>query len=158
MRDYMIESVLYWVNEYHIDGFRFDLMGVHDIETMKLIRAAVDKIDPSIYIYGEGWSAGSCAYPNDQLAIKANTFKLNGIGAFSDDMRDALRGPFFRQYQRRFPGWHSRRGRESEVWYSGGIAHPQVDMNLVNYDKKPWTAEPTQQISYVSLSRRYVSC
>ena len=59
MRDYMIESVLYWVNEYHIDGFRFDLMGVHDIETMKLIRAAVDKIDPSIYIYGEGWSAGS---------------------------------------------------------------------------------------------------
>lgn len=94
MRDYMIESVLYWVNEYHIDGFRFDLMGVHDIETMKLIRAAVDKIDPSIYIYGEGWSAGSCAYPNDQLAIKANTFKLNGIGAFSDDMRDALRGPF----------------------------------------------------------------
>ena len=61
MRTYMIESVKYWVNEYHIDGFRFDLMGVHDIETMNQIRHEVNNIDPSIYIYGEGWSAGSCA-------------------------------------------------------------------------------------------------
>ena len=82
------------MNEYHIDGFRFDLMGVHDIETMNQIRAAVDEIDPSIYIYGEGWSAGSCAYPTEKLAVKANTPQLHGIGAFSDDMRDALRGPF----------------------------------------------------------------
>lgn len=150
MRDYMIESVLYWVNEYHIDGFRFDLMGVHDIETMKLIRAAVDKIDPSIYIYGEGWSAGSCAYPNDQLAIKANTFKLNGIGAFSDDMRDALRGPFSDNTKGAFLAGIPGEEESLKFGIVGGIAHPQVDMNLVNYDKKPWTAEPTQQISYVS--------
>lgn len=150
MRDYMIESVLYWVNEYHIDGFRFDLMGVHDIETMKLIRAAVDKIDPSIYIYGEGWSAGSCAYPNDQLAIKVNTFKLNGIGAFSDDMRDALRGPFSDNTKGAFLAGIPGEEESLKFGIVGGIAHPQVDMNLVNYDKKPWTAEPTQQISYVS--------
>lgn len=86
MREFMIESVKYWINEFHIDGFRFDLMGIHDIETMNQIRAAVDENDPSIYIYGEGWSAGTCAYPQDQLAIKANTPRLNGIGAFSDDM------------------------------------------------------------------------
>lgn len=150
MRDFMIESVLYWVNEYHIDGFRFDLMGVHDIETMKLIRAAVDKIDPSIYIYGEGWSAGSCAYPNDQLAMKANTFKLNGIGAFSDDMRDALRGPFSDDTKGAFLAGIPGEEESLKFGIVGGIAHPQVDMNLVNYDKKPWTAEPTQQISYVS--------
>ena len=94
MRQFMLESVKYWIDEYHIDGFRFDLMGVHDIETMQAIREMVNRIDPSIYIYGEGWSAGSCAYPTEKLAMKANTHQLNGIGAFSDDMRDALRGPF----------------------------------------------------------------
>nr|WP_293489056.1 type I pullulanase [Prevotella sp.] len=150
MRDFMIESVLYWVNEYHIDGFRFDLMGVHDIETMLAIREMVNRIDPSIYIYGEGWSAGSCAYPNDQLAMKANTFKLNGIGAFSDDMRDALRGPFSDNTKGAFLAGIPGEEESLKFGIVGGIAHPQVDMNLVNYDKKPWTAEPTQQISYVS--------
>lgn len=101
MRQYMLESVKYWIDEYHIDGFRFDLMGVHDIETMQAIREMVNRIDPSIYIYGEGWSAGSCAYPTEKLAVKANTQQLKGIGAFSDDMRDALRGPFSDDHQER---------------------------------------------------------
>ena len=69
MRQFMIESVKYWINEFHIDGFRFDLMGVHDIETMKAIRKAVNDIDPTIFIYGEGWSAGSCAYPQHQTGL-----------------------------------------------------------------------------------------
>ena len=94
MRRFMLESVKYWINEYHIDGFRFDLMGIHDIETMNQIRQMVDQIDPSIYIYGEGWSAGSCAYPEAQLAMKAHINQMPGIGAFSDEIRDALRGPF----------------------------------------------------------------
>ena len=150
MRQFMLESVKYWIDEFHIDGFRFDLMGVHDIETMLAIREMVNRIDPSIYIYGEGWSAGSCAYPNDQLAIKANTFKLNGIGAFSDDMRDALRGPFSDNTKGAFLAGIPGEEESLKFGIVGGIAHPQVDMNLVNYDKKPWTAEPTQQISYVS--------
>ena len=150
MRQFMLESVKYWIDEFHIDGFRFDLMGVHDIETMLAIREMVNRIDPSIYIYGEGWSAGSCAYPNDQLAMKANTFKLNGIGAFSDDMRDALRGPFSDNTKGAFLAGIPGEEESLKFGIVGGIAHPQVDMNLVNYDKKPWTAEPTQQISYVS--------
>nr|WP_294766010.1 type I pullulanase [Prevotella sp.] len=150
MRQFMLESVKYWIDEFHIDGFRFDLMGVHDIETMLAIREMVNRIDPSIYIYGEGWSAGSCAYPNDQLAMKANTFKLNGIGAFSDDMRDALRGPFSDDTKGAFLAGIPGEEESLKFGIVGGIAHPQVDMNLVNYDKKPWTAEPTQQISYVS--------
>ena len=60
MREFMLESVKYWIAEYHIDGFRFDLMGVHDIETMQQIRAEVNKIDPSIYIYGESLHMGGC--------------------------------------------------------------------------------------------------
>lgn len=150
MREFMIESVKYWINEFHIDGFRFDLMGIHDIETMNQIRAAVDAIDPSIYIYGEGWSAGTCAYPQEKLAMKASTYKLNGIGAFSDDMRDALRGPFSDDTKGAFLA--GIKGEEESLKFGivGGIAHKQVDMTRVNYDKKPWTNEPTQQISYVS--------
>ena len=150
MREFMIESVKYWINEFHIDGFRFDLMGVHDIETMNQIRAAVDAIDPTIYIYGEGWSAGTCAYPQEKLAVKASTYKLNGIGAFSDDMRDALRGPFSDDTKGAFLA--GIKGEEESLKFGivGGIAHNQVDMTRVNYDKKPWTNEPTQQISYVS--------
>ena len=94
MRRFMLESVKYWISEYHIDGFRFDLMGVHDIETMNLIRDEVNKIDPTIFIYGEGWSAGQCAYPLEKLAVKAHVNQLHGIAAFSDEIRDALRGPF----------------------------------------------------------------
>lgn len=150
MREFMLESVKYWIDEYHIDGFRFDLMGVHDIETMQQIRAEVNKIDPSIYIYGEGWSAGSCAYPVDKLAMKANTQQLNGIAAFSDDMRDALRGPFSDDHKGALLAGIPGEEESFKFGIVGGIAHPQVDMTKVNYDKKPWTNNPTEQISYVS--------
>ena len=150
MREFMLESVKYWIDEYHIDGFRFDLMGVHDIETMQQIRAEVNKIDPFIYIYGEGWSAGSCAYPVDKLAMKANTQQLNGIAAFSDDMRDALRGPFSDDHKGALLAGIPGEEESLKFGIVGGIAHPQVDMTKVNYDKKPWTNNPTEQISYVS--------
>lgn len=150
MREFMLESVKYWIDEYHIDGFRFDLMGVHDIETMQQIRAEVNKIDPSIYIYGEGWSAGSCAYPVDKLAMKANAQQLNGIAAFSDDMRDALRGPFSDDHKGALLAGIPGEEESFKFGIVGGIAHPQVDMTKVNYDKKPWTNNPTEQISYVS--------
>ena len=94
MRKFMIESVVYWATEYHIDGFRFDLMGIHDIETMKQIREALNKVDPSIYIYGEGWAAQEPQLPESKLAMKKNILKMPGIAAFSDELRDGLRGPF----------------------------------------------------------------
>lgn len=150
MREYMLESVKYWVNEYHIDGFRFDLMGVHDIVTMNDIRTAVDQIDPSIYIYGEGWSAGSCAYPTDKLAMKANTRQLNGIGAFCDDMRDALRGPFSDDHKGGFLAGMPDMEESLKFGIVGAISHPQIDMTRVNYSKEAWTNSPTQMVSYVS--------
>ena len=159
MQKFMIESVKYWINEYHIDGFRFDLMGCHDIETMNQIRKAVDEIDPTIFIYGEGWSAGSCGLPNEQLGMKANILQMPGIAAFSDEIRDALRGPFSDDTK---PGWMGARipkvtlqdlsvQKESiKFGIAGAIAHPQVDMKKVNYAKEPWAVEPTQMMSYVS--------
>lgn len=150
MREFMKESVAYWVNEYHIDGFRFDLMGVHDIETMNEIHDMVAQIDPTIYIYGEGWSAGSCAYPQDKLAMKANTCELNGIGAFSDDMRDALRGPFSDDTKGGFLAGVPGQEESIKFGIAGAISHPQIDMTKVNYSKVPWTNEPSQMVAYVS--------
>ena len=149
MRLFMLESVKYWINEYHIDGFRFDLMGVHDIETMNQIRAMVDAIDPTIYIYGEGWSAGSCAYPQEQLAMKAHINRMPGIAAFSDEIRDALRGPFSDDTM---TGWIGGKDEAESIKFgiAGAIQHPQIDMTKVNYSKAPWALEPTQMISYVS--------
>ena len=149
MRQFMLESVKYWINEYHIDGFRFDLMGVHDIETMNQIRQMVDAIDPTIYIYGEGWSAGSCAYPQEQLAMKAHINRMPGIAAFSDEIRDALRGPFSDDT---VTGWIGGKDETESIKFGivGAIQHPQIDMTKVNYSKEPWALEPTQMISYVS--------
>lgn len=150
MRQFMIESVTYWINEYHIDGFRFDLMGIHDIETMNAIRRAVDSIDPTIYIYGEGWSAGSCAYPEAQLAMKANTKELTRIGAFCDDMRDALRGPFSDDSKGAFLAGESGNKESIMFGIAGAIAHPQIDMTKVNYSTAAWTRDPLQMVAYVS--------
>ena len=99
MRKFMIESVLYWIKEYHIDGFRFDLMGVHDIETMNEIRKAVNKVDPTICIYGEGWAAEAPQYPADSLAMKGNISQMPGIAVFSDELRDGLCGPVWEKDQ-----------------------------------------------------------
>lgn len=150
MRRFMVESVLYWIDEYHIDGFRFDLMGCHDIETMNAIRKAVDEVDPTIFIYGEGWSAGSCALPKEQLGLKANMKAMPGIAAFSDELRDALRGPFSDDTKGAFLA--GKPGEEESIKFgiAGAIEHPQVDMSKVNYSTEAWASQPTQMISYVS--------
>ena len=150
MRQYMLESVKYWVNEYHIDGFRFDLMGVHDIETMNLIARELHAIDPNIYIYGEGWSAGACAYPYEKLGMKAHIKQMPTIAAFSDDIRDALRGPFSDDTKGAFLAGFPGHEESIKFGIAGAIAHPQVDCSKVNYSKAPYALEPTQMISYVS--------
>ena len=150
MRQFMLESVKYWIDEYHIDGFRFDLMGVHDIETMNRIRQMVDETDPSIFIYGEGWSAGACALPNEQLGMKANIPQMPGIAAFSDEIRDALRGPFSDDTKGGFLAGVKDCEASLKFGITGCISHPQVDMKKVNYSTSPWALEPTQMMSYVS--------
>ena len=150
MRRFMVESVLYWIDEYHIDGFRFDLMGCHDIETMNAIRKAVDEVDPTIFIYGEGWSAGTCAWPKDELGLKANMKAMPGIAAFSDELRDALRGPFSDDTKGAFLAGLPGEEESIKFGIAGAIEHPQVDVSKVNYSTEAWASQPTQMISYVS--------
>ena len=87
---FMVDSLCFWAKEYKLGGFRFDLMGVHDIDTMNLIAAELKKINPDIVIYGEPWEGGTSALPADKQADQANANKLNGVGQFNDQMRDAL--------------------------------------------------------------------
>ena len=90
-RKYMIDSLLYWVKEFNIDGFRFDLMGIHDVKTMQMIRWAMDEVDPKIILYGEGWDMGTGLAPYDK-AKKDNAYQLPNIGFFNDNQRDAVKG------------------------------------------------------------------
>jgi pullulanase len=150
MRKFMVESVAYWAREYHLDGFRFDLMGVHDIGTMNAISDTLHKIDPSVFIYGEGWTAGASPLAEELRAVKKNTGRLDKIAVFSDDIRDGLRGGFSDVKSK---GFVSGAEGTAESVKSGIVAstnHPQINYQLVNYSREFWAAEPYQTITYVS--------
>ena len=150
MRAFMLASVKYWMEEYGIDGFRFDLMGIHDIETMNAIADMVHQNGPNRIIYGEGWSAGGCAIPNERLAMKANMKQVPGIAAFSDDIRDALRGPWDGDDKAAFLGGIPGYEESIKFGIAGASQHPQIDYSKVNYSKEPFANNPNQMIAYVS--------
>lgn len=150
MRRFIVESVCYWAREYHVDGFRFDLMGVHDIETMNAVRKALSDIDPTIVVYGEGWAASAPQYPQDSLAMKQNMARMPGIAAFSDELRDGLCGAIGNKHKGGFLAGIP--GNEESIKFGivGGIQHPQLRYEAVNYSGHAWAAQPTQMIAYVS--------
>jgi pullulanase len=149
MRKFMVASVAYWAQEYHLDGFRFDLMGVHDITTMNAISDTLHKIDPTIFIYGEGWAAGPSPLPESERAVKKNMMSLDKVAAFSDDIRDGLRGPG----DVRRKGFVSGEQRMTESVKFGIVAatlHDGIDYGHIDDSKAPWAREPYQTITYVS--------
>jgi pullulanase len=150
-RQFMLESLKYWVKEYHIDGFRFDLMAVHDIQTMNSISAALKKIKPSIFLYGEGWTAGDSPLPIEKRALKNNAKKLNDIAVFSDDIRDGVKGHWS---DVKDMGFVSGNHKYKEVVQFGIVAstnHPQIKYDPKNsYAQFPYADSPTKVIGYVS--------
>ena len=141
-RKYMIESLEWWMKEYHIDGFRFDLMAIHDIETMNIISERLHAIDPAVLLYGEGWAAMAPAFPEDKIALKVNTHMLDKVGAFSDNIRDAVRGPLGCENAGFMDGVEGNKANV-EFGIAGGVEHPQVSV-------EHWTNNPLQHVSYVS--------
>lgn len=156
VRKFILESVLYWVNEYHVDGFRFDLMGVHDIATMNLISRELHRIRPDILIYGEGWTAGASPLPDDQRALKANAAKLDRIAVFSDDIRDGIKGSVFEEADQGFVNGKSEALESIKFGVVASCPHPQVDYSKVNYSKAPYAKEPYQTITYCECHDNHV--
>ncbi|CAH0999671.1 Pullulanase [Neolewinella maritima] len=150
VRKFIRESLEYWVDEYHVDGFRFDLMGIHDIATMNDVSETLHGIDSTILLYGEGWAAGPSPLPDSLRALKANTPQLLRIAAFSDDVRDALKGSVFNHEERGFVSGADDRAESVRFGIVAATRHPQIAYDSVNYSKAPWARQPAQCVNYVS--------
>jgi pullulanase len=147
-RKFMLESVLYWAREYHIDGFRFDLMGVHDITTMNLLSDSLHRLRPDILLYGEGWTAGDSPFPDSARALKRNVARLHGIAVFGDDLRDGIKGSVFEVHDKGFAAGNLRDVESVKFGIVAACPHPQIDYTKVNYSRAPWASAPSQVISY----------
>ena len=140
-RRYLIDSILYWAKEYHIDGFRFDLMGLYDAESINAVRAALDSLPGGrdILLYGEPWQGGASQLHRYE-ANKANLAMLNErVGIFCDDTRDAIKGGCF---DAREPGYVE--GKPGSFWDIGAAVAAWC-----RSDRLPPHA-PSQIVSYVS--------
>jgi len=156
VRKFMLESMKYWVDEYHVDGFRIDLMGVHDIATINIISKELRKIKPGILLYGEGWTAGSSPLPDSLRALKKYAYKLDHVAVFSDDIRDGIKGSVFDHEDRGFAS--GKPGMEESIKFGvvASCKHPQVDYNKVNYSKAAYAAQPYQTITYCECHDNHV--
>lgn len=149
----IVDSLIYWAKEYHIDGFRFDLMGVLDIDTMNVIAERLNEIRSDIYLYGEGWNGGPSSLAEEKRAFKASAKKMPGIGMFNDDIRDTIKGSVFYDDHLGFVNGGTHLENALRYGITGAVAHPQVDYDA--YGSKPWAKEPGQSINYVSCHDNY---
>lgn len=139
MRKFMIDSVTYWAKEYNLDGFRFDLMGIHDYETMNEIRKAVNQIDPSIILHGEGWDLNT-PLAAELKANQKNAEKMKGIAHFNDNIRDGLKGSVFEEKENGFV--NGKQNMEDRI-KKGITAGIDYDTNSSTYQ------DPEQVLTYV---------
>lgn len=150
MRDFIINSTKYWADEYHIDGFRFDLMAIHDTETMNEVAAELKKINPSIFVYGEGWTAGDSPLQTERRALKENVGKMTDIAVFSDDLRDAVKGHYTNAADRGFATGKPGLEETVKIGIVAATDHPQVDFSNGNNSKFPYAKSPEMIVNYVS--------
>lgn len=151
VRKYILDCLCYWLKEFHLDGFRFDLMGCLDLETMQCVNDTLRKLRPDILLYGEGWLGGDSVLPESKRAIKAQLSTIDGIGAFSDDIRDGIRGNVFYDETYGFVG--GAPDTENDIRFSvvGACPHPQVDYKTYAYSPRgAWAKSPNRVINYVS--------
>jgi pullulanase len=146
MRKFMVDSVEFWATEYNLSGFRFDLMALHDYETMNEIQEMLENIDPTIVVYGEPWNGGSTPLSDADAAGKSNIKNMNNVGAFNDITRDAIKGSVFQENEK---GWIQ--GNVSSYNYQGikyGIVGGIDFTGITEFDE--WHLNPNQTINYVT--------
>ena len=146
-RKYMVDSVCYWAREYHVDGFRFDLMALHDIQTMQEIEQAVHAINPRALLYGEGWTGGTTTLKQPLQANQSNIRQIKtsegaagGVAVFNDSIRDGLKGSVFNAAEKGYISGRVNRGTAWQVIFglTGGVRNEMVswsanDNGVINY-------------------------
>jgi pullulanase len=150
MANFIVNSVKYWATEYHIDGFRFDLMAIHDTATMNRVVKALHQINPAIFVYGEGWTAGDSPLPAERRALKENVSAMTGVAVFSDDIRDGVKGHYSRTEDRGFATGKPGNEETVKIGIVAATNHPQVNFALGNTSKIPYATSPEMVINYVS--------
>jgi pullulanase len=151
MRKFIVESVVFWTEEYNISGFRFDLMALHDIETMNQIVSAVRAIDPTIMIYGEPWMGGTSPLPASDQAGKANLSQMPYVGAFNDDLRDGVKGSVFARDAGGFIQGNFTNQLVTRIKYGivGGSPYEGIQTSLLS-NNRFWHSSPIKTINYVT--------
>ncbi len=155
VRKFIVDSLVYWAKEFHADGFRFDLMGIYDLETMNQIRAQMDHISPSILLYGEGWTADRSPLSETWRAVKTNVSRLYRIGVFNDDFRNGIKGNSFDAQSTGFVSGRTLIEENIKFGIVGACFHPQIVYGYVEHSKSPWATEPWQCINYASCHDNY---
>jgi pullulanase len=141
VRKFIVDSVKYWATEYNLDGFRFDLMGIHDIQTVNEVTAALKAIDPTIIVIAEGWNMGTL--PDNQKANQVNIAKLNNVAMFNDQIRDGLKGSVFNATD---TGWATGKISAAADVYAGIVGNTDYSASFLT---KWTTTEPGQSVNYV---------
>ncbi|MDR0974706.1 MAG: type I pullulanase [Ruminococcus sp.] len=145
VRKYIIDSLCYFMSEYKIDGFRFDLMGLYDVETLKIAEEKLRAINPSVILYGEGWTGGDSPLEYSKRAMKLNARAVPGYGFFSDDFRDTIKGNNFVNKDKGYVNGAIGTEHFVREVISGRIPHPQ----LPGMSQYSWTDTPCQTVNYV---------
>jgi pullulanase len=147
-RKFMVDSLIFYATEYNLDGFRFDLMKLHDVETMNAIVDALHEIDPTIMIFGEPWTGGTSLLPQGDSAYNANLDEMPGVAVFNDDTRDGIKGSVFNAAEKGFVQGNDF--ADSRVLLGVTGATPQTNLLVGALPKGPWAINPTQSINYVT--------
>lgn len=151
VQKFIVDSVCFWAEEYNVSGFRFDLMALHDSETMELVEEKLHEIDPTILVYGEPWTGGTSTLPESEQSGKSSLAFIGTVAAFNDDLRDGVKGSVFAREEGGFVQGGTSATVMSKVKYGivGGIAFEGINPDLLS-KRIIWHTSPLKTINYVT--------
>jgi pullulanase len=150
MSKFMVDSVTFWAEEYNISGFRFDLMKLHDVDTMNAIVDSLHAIDPTILVYGEPWTDGTSPLPESEAAYNSTLDEMPGVAVFNDDTRDGIKGSVFNAEEQGFIQGVSSFEYDERIKLGivGGVEHN--GLAVASLPKGAWAITPNQTVNYVT--------
>lgn len=148
MSKFMVDSVTFWATEYNVSGFRFDLMKLHDVDTMNAITDSLHAIDPTILVYGEPWTGGTSPLPESDAAYNSTLDEMPGVAVFNDDTRDGIKGSVFNEEDQGFIQGEGSFDERIKLGVVGGVAHRQIGQ--ASLPKGAWATNPNQTVNYAT--------